>query len=57
MKKRILSMLLAIVMVVGLVPGFTLTASAAEIEVYATGTLGSSTAWTIYNNGLLVIDG
>ena len=30
MKKRILSMLLAIVMVVGLVPGFTITASAAD---------------------------
>ena len=30
MKKRILSMLLAIVMVVGLIPSFTLTASAAE---------------------------
>ena len=31
MKKRILSMLLAIVMVVGLMPGFAITASAAEI--------------------------
>ena len=31
MKKRILSMLLAIVMVVGLLPGFAVTASAAEI--------------------------
>ena len=58
MKKRILSMLLAIVMVVGLVPGFAVTASAAT-EVYASGNLGQGnrTAWTIYDNGLLVIDG
>ena len=58
MKKRILSMLLAIVMVVGLVPGFAVTASAAT-EVYASGNLGqgNKTAWTIYDNGLLVIDG
>ncbi len=58
MKKRIVSMLLAIVMVVGLIPGFAVTVSAAT-DVYASGTLGqySKTAWTIYNNGLLVIDG
>lgn len=58
MKKRILSMLLALVMVVGLVPGFAVTASAAT-EVYASGNLGQGnrTAWTIYDNGLLVIDG
>ena len=36
MKKRILSMLLAIVMVVGLVPGFSITASAATTTVTAT---------------------
>ena len=58
MKRRMLSMFLAIVMVVGLVPGFAVTASAAT-EVYASGNLGqgNKTAWTIYDNGLLVIDG
>ena len=55
MKKRILSMIIAIVMVVGLVPSFAIAASAAT-EVYASGSLGQ-TAWTIYDNGLLVIDG
>ena len=58
MKKRILSMLIAIVMVIGLVPSFAVAANAAT-GVYATGTLGQydRTAWTIYDNGLLVIDG
>ena len=58
MKKRILSMLLSIVMVVSLLPGFTIAASAAT-GVYAKGTLGQydRTAWTIYDDGLLVIDG
>ena len=37
MKKRILSMLLTIVIVVGLVPGFTLTASAATAVPRITG--------------------
>ena len=44
MKKRILSMLLAIVMVVGLVPGFTITASAAESYSYPTSK--PTTTWT-----------
>ena len=58
MKKRILSMIIAIVMVVGLVPSFAIAASAAT-GVYAKGTLGQydRTAWTIYDDGLLVIDG
>ena len=58
MKKRILSMLLSIVLVVSLLPGFTIAASAAT-GVYAKGTLGQydRTAWTIYDDGLLVIDG
>ncbi len=58
MKKRILSMIIAIVMVVGLVPSFAIAASAAT-GVYASGTLGQydKTAWTIYDNGLLVING
>lgn len=43
MKKRILSILLAIVMVVGLMPGFSLTASAAEADVWD-GTTASQ-AW------------
>ena len=37
MKNRILSMLLAIVMVVGLVPGFAVTASAASLPAYSGG--------------------
>lgn len=51
--------LLALAVLVTFIPIFTLPVSAAEIEVYAEGTLGSSskTAWTIYTNGLLVIDG
>lgn len=53
MKKRILSMLLAIVMVVGLVPGFSITASAAT----TTGTTGDCT-WTFDDStGTLTISG
>ena len=57
MKKRILSMIIAIVMVVGLVPSFAIAASAAT-GVYAKGTLGQydRPAWTIYDDGLLFID-
>ena len=58
MKKRFLGVIIAIVMVLGLVPSFAIAASAAT-EVHASGTLGQydRTAWTIYDNGLLVIDG
>ena len=58
MKKRFLGLIIAIVMVIGLVPGFAIAANAAT-EVYASGSLGQGnrTAWTIYDNGLLVIDG
>ncbi len=55
MKKRFLSMLLAIVMVVGLVPGFTLTASAAETD--ATGTCGTNVNWVLDSDGVLTISG
>ena len=55
---KLISILLVLAMLLSLAP-LSLTASAADIEVYATGTLGSGsrTAWTIYDNGLLVIDG
>ncbi len=60
MKKtnKLISILLVLAMLLSMAP-LSLTASAADIEVYATGTLGSGsrTAWTIYDNGLLVIDG
>ena len=60
MKKtnKLISILLVMAMLLSMAP-LSLTASAADIEVYATGTLGSGsrTAWTIYDNGLLVIDG
>ena len=58
MKKRFLGVIIAIIMVLGLVPSFAFLASAAT-EVHASGTLGQydRTAWTIYDNGLLVIDG
>ena len=61
MKKtnKLISILLVIAMLLSMTPIAVFTASAADIEVYATGTLGSGsrTAWTIYDNGLLVIDG
>ena len=55
---RITGIFLTIVMLVALFGAMNLTASAAA-GVYATGTLGQydRTAWTIYDNGLLVIDG
>ena len=58
MKKRFLGVIIAIIMVLGLVPSFVI-ASSATTGVYAKGTLGQydRTAWTIYDDGLLVIDG
>ena len=55
---KLISILLVLAMLLSMAP-LCLTASAADIEVYATGTLGSGsrTAWTVYDNGLLVIDG
>ena len=53
MKKtnKLISILLVLAMLLSMAP-LSLTASAADIEVYATGTLGSGsrTAWTIYDN-------
>ncbi len=53
MKKRILSMLIAIVMVVGLVPGFAVPASAATI----TGQCGDDATYTLTDDGVLTISG
>ncbi len=56
--RKLTAWLLTLAMLMTFIPSFTLTASAAT-EVYASGTLGQGnrTAWTIYDNGLLVIDG
>ena len=55
---KLTAWLLTLAMLMTFIPSFTLTASAAT-EVYASGNLGQGnrTAWTIYDNGLLVIDG
>ena len=55
---KLTAWLLTLAMLMTFIPSFTLTASATT-EVYASGNLGQGnrTAWTIYDNGLLVIDG
>ena len=55
MKKRIFSMLLAIVMMVGLLAFFSTTASAAQ--VVDSGSCGDNAGYTLYADGRLVITG
>lgn len=52
MKKRILSSLLALCMVLALLPGTTLAAS-----VIYSGTCGDDISWTLDNSGKLTISG
>ena len=56
MSKRILSMLLAIVLVVGMMHGMSITANAADVLV--TGNWSSNTiTYTLYDDGTMIISG